>query len=224
MSQICLPLGIGRNEVKQLEALVETSTTKHRGDTVFRQGEVFNKVYAVKSGSLKSSRVDEFGNEHILSFHLPGELVGLDGIYPEKYACETSSLDTTVLCEMDYEKLSELCTSIPALQKQLLRLLSRDIFESHISNASIADQTAKQKIANFVHNLSARYELRGYSASEFQLAMSRQDIANHLGITPETVSRVFKTLKQEEVIALDGRHITISNRQKLDSIIQCLPV
>ena len=223
MSQICLPLGVSKAEVERLEELVEASTTKQRGDIVFRQGETFNKVYAVKSGSLKSGRVDEFGNQHILGFHLPGELVGLDGIYPEEYSCETSALDTTVLCEMNYEKLSELCITIPALQKQLLRLLSRDIFESHVSIATIADQTAKQKIAHFIHNLSARYELRGYSALEFQLAMSRQDIANHLGVTPETVSRVLKALRQEEVIALNGRHITILSPVKLDVIIQCLP-
>lgn len=224
MSQICLPLGVDKDEVEKLEELVETSTTMQRGDKVFRQGEAFKKVYAVKSGSLKSVRVDKFGNEHILGFHLPGELVGLDGIYPEQYSCETSSLDTTVLCEMDYEKLTELCTSIPALQKQLLRLLSRDIFDSHISNATIADQTAKQKIANFIHNLSTRYKIRGYCASEFQLSMSRQDIANHLGITPETVSRVLKTLRQDNIIELNGRHITILDQVKLDSIIQCAPV
>lgn len=223
MSQICLPLGVNKNEINKLEALVDTSSTKQRGDTIFRQGEPFKKVYAVKSGSLKSVRIDDFGNQHILGFHLPGELVGLDGIYPDQYSCDTVSLDSAVLCEMNYEKLTELCTTLPALQKQLLRLLSRDIFESHISNANNAEQTAKQKIANFLHNLSARYELRGYSASQFNLSMSRQDIANHLGLTAETVSRMLKILKQEQVIELNGRHVKIVDREKLDSIIQCSP-
>ena len=221
MSQICLPLGIDNNDLEKLEELVDLSTAKQAGEIILHQGESFKKVYAVKSGLLKSTRVDERGNAHVVSFHLPGELVGLDGIYQEQYPCETSALETSTLCEMNYEKLTELCTSLPALQKQLLRLLSRDIVESHISNATIAEQTAQQKTANFLHNLSIRYKVRGFSASEFHLSMSRQDIASHLGLTPETVSRMLKTLKQEGVIELNGRHVAIIDDVKLDSIIQC---
>lgn len=221
MSQICLPLGIDKQEIVLFEALVEASATKRVGEIVFRQGEPFKKVYAIKSGALKSSRVDEFGHEHVLGFHLPGELVGLDGIYANEYSCQTRSLDTTVLCEMDYEKLSELCISVPSLQQQLLRLLSREIFDSHVTNTLNATQTAIQKIASFLSNLSVRYEMRGYSADEFKLAMSRQDIASHLGLTPETVSRTLKTLKQDHVIELNGRHIRLLNTDKLNAIVAC---
>ena len=223
MSQICLPLGIDNKELEKLEKLIDPPTTKHPGDSIFHQGEAFSKIFAVKSGLLKSVRVDELGNEHVVGFHLAGELVGLDGIYQQQYSSETSALDTTVLCEMNYSKLTELCSSIPALQKQLLRLLSRDIVESQISNASIAKQTAKQKVSNFLHNLSLRYEVRGFGGTEFRLSMSRQDMANHLGITPETASRVLKILSQEGVIKLNGRHVAILNSVKLDSIIQCSP-
>ena len=223
MSQICLPLGIDNKELEKLEKLIDPPTTKYPGDSIFHQGEAFSKIFAVKSGLLKSVRVDELGNEHVVGFHLAGELVGLDGIYQQQYSSETSALDTTVLCEMNYSKLTELCSSIPALQKQLLRLLSRDIVESQISNASIAKQTAKQKVSNFLHNLSVRYEVRGFGGTEFRLSMSRQDMANHLGITPETASRVLKILSQEGVIKLNGRHVAILDSLKLDSIIQCSP-
>ncbi len=221
MSQICLPLGIEKNDLEKLEQLVQPSATLHANDVVFRQGDVFSKVYAVKSGTFKSTRVDEGGNEHVVAFHLPGELIGLDGIYPDEYTSSTTALDTAVLCELNYENLTELCGSLPALQKQLLRLLSRDLYESNVTNASMADQTARRKLAGFLHNLSSRYQFRGYSADSFTLAMSRQDIASHLGMTPETVSRILKSFKQEAIINIENRHIVLADRAKLDAIVAC---
>jgi CRP/FNR family transcriptional regulator len=221
MSQICLPLGINKDDVERLENLIQSTKSLQTLDTVFRQGEPFSKVYAIKSGTLKSTRMDEQGNEHVTSFHLPGELIGLDGIYPEAYSATTSALDTTVLCSMDYDELTELCTSIPALQRQLLRLLSRDIYESHKVNAQSADHSAAQKLAGFISNLSSRYDLRGYSAVSFNLAMSRQDIASHLGLTPETVSRLLKRFKQDKLIEIEGRHVEIKDSAGLEAIIEC---
>lgn len=221
MSQICLPLGVDKSDIELLENLVQTSAVKQQNTSIFHQGDKFNRVFAVKSGTLKSTRVDENGNEHVIAFHLPGELIGLDGIYPEEYSSTVTALDTSVLCEMDYEKLTELCTSIPALQRQLLRLLSRDIYESHVALSENADQTAMQKVASFLHNLSLRYEFRGYSATDFRLAMTRQDIASHLGLTPETVSRVLKRFREDGLVKIENRYISILDRHAVDEIVHC---
>jgi CRP/FNR family transcriptional regulator len=221
MSQICLPLGIAKTDVELLENLIQSSETLQANDAIFRQGERFSKVYAVKSGTFKSSRIDEQGNEHVTAFHLPGELIGLDGIYPDAYSSTTSALDTAVLCSMDYDELTELCTNIPALQRQLLRLLSRDIYESYKANAENADHTAAQKLASFLNNLSTRYEIRGYSALSFHLAMSRQDIASHLGLPPETVSRLLKRFKHDGLIDIENRHIELKDVGGLDAVVAC---
>lgn len=221
MSQICLPLGVSKQDLERLEALITTSTTISGGRLIFQQGDPFSKVYAVKTGTIKSTRLDEFGNEHVVGFHLPGELLGLDGIYPNAYSSNAQALDTVVLCEMDYQKLTELCITIPSLQRQLLRLLSRDIYESHVTQADNAEQTAEQKLAAFLHNLSGRYALRGYSATEFNLAMTRQDIASHLGLAPETVSRLLKRFRQDEIVAIQNRQISILNASHLGEIINC---
>ena len=221
MSQICLPLGLQKDDLEKLEELIQTSSTIQSGEHIYHQGDPFKKVFAVKAGTIKSTRVDEFGNQHVVDFHLPGELVGLDGIYPTKYLSAATALDTVVVCSMDYDNLTELCTTIPALQRQLLRLLSRDIYESHITQSDNAEQTAEQKLAAFLHNLSARYELRGYSATEFILTMSRQDIASHIGVAPETVSRLLKRFKQSNIIEIENRHISILDVSHLGSIINC---
>lgn len=221
ISQLCLPVGISQHEIVKLEALVNQAKVLHAGDFVHHQGDDFSNLYAVKSGTLKSVRVDEFGNEHIMAFHLPGELVGLDGIYPEKYSYSVVALNTAAMCEMNYHDLSELCTTIPSLQKQLFRILSRDIYETQLSAASNNDLTAEQRVASFISNLSTRYEVRGYSATEFQLAMSRQDIANHISLAPETVSRVLKRFKNNKILDIQNRKITILDSIALSDIIQC---
>ena len=221
MSKLCLPLGLDKNDLGQLEALIQNSMNFTVGQEIFRQGDTFQKIYAVKTGTFKSSRLDELGNEYIVGFHLQGELIGLDGIYPQSYTCTTVALDTGVLCEMDYESLTKLCSEIPALQRQLLRLLSRDIYDSNVSQADNAEKTAEQKLAAFLHNLSARYEIRGYSATEFILAMTRQDIANHLGMTPETISRLLKRFRQKSILSIENRTLSIKNIDQLSQIINC---
>lgn len=221
MSQICLPLGIDKQDLLKLEELIQSTQTFQSQETLFQQGDEFRKVYAVKTGTLKSITLDEHGNEHVSAFHLPGELIGLDGIYPGSYSSSTVALDSSVLCSMDYDELTQLCTSIPALQRQLLRLLSRDIYESQKNNAESADLNAAQKLASFLSNLSSRYQVRGYSSTSFNLAMSRQDIASHLGITPETVSRLLKRFKQDELIAIENRHVEILNPQGVQDIVAC---
>lgn len=224
MREICLPLGVDRSDLVKLENLVQSSAVFEQADTIIRQGDKFSKVYAVKSGTLKSTRIDQHGNHHIIGFHLPGELIGLDGIYPEMYPSEVSALEATTLCEMDYDKLSELCVALPALQKQLLKLLSRDIYESNVATADSAERTAEQKVAGFIKNLSSRYEHRGYPADNLKLAMTRQDIANHLNLTPETVSRVLKRLKQHEVVQIENKQIRIICAEKLVDILAGCPI
>lgn len=221
MSDICLPLGLTENDIHKLEEIVKTTSVKHVGDTVVLQGDSFDKVYAVKSGMCKSFRVDEAGTEYVQSFHLPGELFGLDAIYAKHYGFSVEALDTSVLCEMDYNELQQLCSTVPALQNQLFNLLSRDLYTSHVSPIEHFDQTAEQKLAGFLHNLQTRFEVRGYSGSELYLSMSRRDIANHLGLAPETISRLLKRFQENQVISIDNRLVVINDPGKLDELVHC---
>ncbi len=221
MSDICLPFGLDKSDICQLEKIVTTSSVKHSGDKVLLQGDFFNSVFAVKSGMAKSYRVDESGTEYIHSFHLPGELFGLDAIYAKRYGFTVEALDTLVVCEMNYEELQTLCTNVPSLQKQLFNLLSRDIYTSHVNPIEHFDQTAEQKLSGFLHNLLSRLQARGHGSLELHLPMSRRDIANHLGLAPETISRLLKRFQQQEVITINNRMVTIVDLSKLESMVHC---
>lgn len=221
MKDICLPLGLDQKDVHKLEEIVTTTQVMHTGDSVVRQGDTFKKVYAVKSGMAKAFRFDEAGTEYVQNFHLAGELFGLDAIYSQTYGFTVEALDTTVLCEIDYDALTDLCASIPALQNQLFNLLSRDLFTSHVNPIEHFDQTAEQKLAGFLHNLLARFQARGQAHTELNLPMSRRDIANHLGLAPETISRLLKRFQQKGVLRIDNRTVEVLDSDKLENLVHC---
>lgn len=221
MSEICLPLGLDALDVCKLEEIVSATAVKRAGDIIIRQGDSFDKIYAVKSGMAKSYRFDKAGTEYVQSFHLPGELFGLDAIYSKRYGFTVEALDTAVLCEMNFEELQTLCSNIPSLQRQLFNLLSRDLYTSYVNPIEHFDQTAEQKLSGFLHNLLARLRARGHTSSELLLCMSRRDIANHLGLAPETISRLLKKFQQKGVIDIDNRVVTILAPKKLESMVHC---
>lgn len=221
MSDICLPLGLDKADICKLETIVTSTAVKHSGDIVLRQGDPFRKVYAVKSGMAKSYRFDQAGTEYIQSFHLPGELFGLDAIYAKRYGFTVEILDTSVLCEMDFDELQTLCATVPSLQKQLFNLFSRDLYRSHVSPIDHFDQTAEQKLSGFIHNLLTRYKARGHRGQELHLPMSRRDIANHLSLAPETISRLLKRFQQQGVLAINNRLVEVIDPRKLEAMVHC---
>lgn len=221
MSEICLPLGLDKAEICRLEEIVASSVVHHAGDKILLQGDLFRKVFAVKSGMVKSYRFDEAGTEYVQSFHLPGELVGLDAIYAKRYGFTVEALDTTVMCEMNFEELQSLCSNVPSLQKQLFNLFSRDLYKSHVNPIEHFDQTAEQKLSGFLHNLLSRLKARGHSSLELHLPMSRRDIANHLGLAPETISRLLKKFQERGIINISNRRVIIQNPAQLQEMVHC---
>ena len=211
-------MGVDRHDLKKLEDLVRNDRIQHSGDITSRQGATFDKIYAVKSGMYKSVKVDDEGHEHVTAFHLPGELIGLDAIYSDTYGSTTVALTTSALCQFNNEQLIDLASKVPALQRQLLRLLSKDISDA---NVFFTEQTAEQKLTGFIHNLLKRYRARGYSDRELVLQMTRQDIANHLGMAPETISRLLKRLQTDGVLRIKKREVTVLDQVELLRLAGC---
>ncbi|RVU83528.1 cyclic nucleotide-binding domain-containing protein [Leucothrix sargassi] len=209
---ICLPTGVCKQDLERLEALIQDSKVHHSGDVVIRQDSAFHKLFAVKSGMYKSVKLNDQGEERVIGFHLPGDIIGLDAVYPKAYTSSVVALTSSVLCQFDYDQLVTLSAKIPSIQHQLMRLSSKEI---NIANAFQNAQTAEQKLAGFIHNLSARNAERGYSSSQLILSMSRQDIASHLGMAPETISRVLKQFQANDILMINKREMQILDPSRL---------
>lgn len=215
---LCLPLSLDQDDIDLLDQIVKRSRPMKRGEFLFNQGDKFNSVFAVRSGSLKTFSVTDEGEEQITGFHLPSEVIGLSAMGSNTYPVSAQALETTSICEIPFDRLDELAISLPQLRRQLMRIMSKEIRDDQQMMLLLSKKTADERIATFLINLSARFRARGYSANQFRLAMSRNEIGNYLGLAVETVSRVFTRFQQNELLKAEGKEICITNLNDLLSL------
>lgn len=216
LASLCLPLSLNLEDMDALDDIVKRGRPLKKGEFLFRQGDTFNSVFAVRSGALKTFSLSDSGDEQITGFHLPSELVGLSGMDSESYPVSAMALETTSVCEIPFERLDELSVQLPQLRRQLMRVMSREIRDDQQMMLLLSKKTADERIATFLVNLSARFRARGFSANQFRLAMSRNEIGNYLGLAVETVSRVFTRFQQNKLLEAEGKEVHI-----LDPIELC---
>lgn len=214
-SSACLSEGMDKRSLQDLHVLVEHVGPFRAGDHVFREGDPFEAIAAVRAGTVKTYVTDRDGREHVLGFHLPGEVIGLDGIDGDHYPCSAVALDTVMLCRFSFPKIAVLATRLPGVQKQLFRLLSRDIGRVALL---AGDWPADQRMAAFLIGLSRRLSERGFSPSRFQLTMARTDIANYLRVAPETVSRVLRRLEDDGLLRIERRDVELLDMPALGAL------
>ncbi len=218
--ELCLPRGLNSNDLYALDDIIQQRKLVRKGETIFHQGEKSGCIFAVRSGSVKIFTTAKNGEEQILGFHLPGELLGLDGLDNQIHSCSGVALDTSTICELPIDDLNVLCVKIPGLQQQLLSLISNEITKDHTMLLLLARRNAEQKLATFFINLSNRFKARGYSADEFDLTMSRYDIGNYLGLADETISRLISNFRDRKFIDADRKKIKIINHDSLCKIAE----
>ena len=219
LSELCLPRGLHLEDLHMLDNMTQRSRPLHRGDFVFEAGDPFKALYAVRSGIIKLYQDSDHGEERILGFYLPGELLGLDAIHSGKHACSALAIETSSVCSFPYDRLEEACSRIRGLHQQMCRLMSREISGENEHLLLLKNKTAEERIAGFLVNLSSRYQRLGYSGTEFKLPMSREEIGNFLGLTTETVSRLLSKLQRDGIIESNRRFISIHKLNHLRQLI-----
>jgi len=214
-SDACVSQGFDKSALGELHVLVEHIGPFAEGEHIFREGDEFTAIAAVRAGTVKTYVLDPDGHEQVLGFFLPGEVIGLNAISHARYPCNAIALDTVMLCRFSFPKMALLATRLPGLQAQLFRLLSRDICKAALL---AGDYTADERMAAFLVSLSQRYAQRGFSPNRFHLTMARTDMANYLRLAPETVSRVLRRFQDEKLVQVERRELEIRDRAKLEAL------
>jgi len=209
LANLCLPIALEANDIDRLDSIIQRGRPLRKGELIYRQNEPFHAVYAVRSGAFKAFTSADDGSEQITGFYFPGEILGMDGIGDNRHASSAKALETAAICEIPFDRLGELSAHIPNLQRHFLRLMSREIAEDRQLITLLSKSSAEQRIAALLLNISARHTRRKLSANAFRLPMSRTDIGNYLGLTVETVSRIFSRFQKAGLLAVDNKEIVI---------------
>lgn len=186
------------------------------GEAAYREGDPFAFLYVVRSGSLKSG-ARLLSGERVLDFHLPGELVGTDGLAGDVHAATLTALEDSELCAICYDACTSADRGALAFFGRLWDMMSRDLVRQRAHSALLATLSANQRVSAFLVALSGRLRARGYSAHEFHLRMSRAEIGSYLGVTMETVSRTLSSLARRGVVEVDRKHVRIVDPQQLQA-------
>lgn len=221
LNELCLPYSLSDAEMDVVDAEMKRSRPLQKGESLFETGDEFTSLFAVRSGAVKTYSIDQDGEENVVGFYLPGELIGLDAIGTAKHANTAKALETSSFCEIPYTQMAALSQKIGNLQVHMYQLLSREIREDQELQLLLSKKTAEERIASFLFNLAERYRARKLSATIFRLPMVRTDIANYLGLAVETTSRIFTRLQQQEIIQVKGKEVQVLNQHKLCELAHC---
>jgi CRP/FNR family transcriptional regulator len=227
LRELCMPLGLDDDELKRLDDLVATRRKVARGDSLYRNGEKFSALYAIRTGFFKTTVAAEDGRDQVTGFQMAGEVIGLDGIVSEHHTCDAVALEDAEVCVMNFDRIEELSREINALQRHVHKIMGREIVREHGVMLLLGSMRAEERLAAFLLNLVQRLHARGFSQSELVLRMTREEIGSYLGLKLETVSRTFSKFVEEGIVEVKQRHVRILNPDALKLIVNtqnCQPI
>lgn len=212
---LCHPVSLHADELSTISQALAQPPALHSGNLIFQTDEPMQAIFAIRSGAVKTTQLSEDGEESVLGFYLPGEVIGLDSLGQEGYASNAIALTKTLVCRLPINQLHRLSQQIPSLQKHVFQLMSSAIRSDYQRLNLLTHGNAEQRLISFLMSMAQRQAQRLLSAEEIHLPMSRADLANHLGLASETVSRVLTQLGEQQLIEVSGKHITLLDSNEL---------
>lgn len=219
LRELCLPVGLPTAELDRLDGMVALRRTVPRGGLLFRTGDPFQSIYAVRTGFFKTCVSSEDGRDQVTGFQMAGELLGLDGISNDRHSCNAVALEDSQVCVIPYEQLEELSREFNDLQRQFNKIMSREIVRDHGVMLLLGSMRAEERLAAFLLNLTQRLQARGFSPSSLVLRMTREEIGSYLGLKLETVSRTFSRFQEEGLLEVKQRQIRILDQEGLRKLM-----
>lgn len=215
LRELCMPMGLNHEEMLKLDELVFSRKRIARGQALYRAGDGFSALYAVRTGVFKTAVSSEEGRDHVTGFQMAGEIMGLDGLATDHYACDAIALEDAEVCIMPFGKIEDLSREIKALQTHLHRIMSREIVRDQNIMLLLGTMRAEERLAAFLVNLGQRLQARGFSSTDMVLRMTREEIGSYLGLKLETVSRTFSKFVEDGLITVKQKIIHIKEPERL---------
>ena len=210
---------ISNDEEQALDKLIHSKKNYHKGDIIYKAGDEFKNLYAIRIGSVKIYSINEQGDEQITSFHMSGDVIGFDAIADNEHLSFAQALESTSICEIPFFDFQELNKNYPALNLRLLKLISQEISTKKNLMMMISKQTAEQRLASFLLHLINNLKQRKLSQEQIKLTMTRYEIGNYISLTVETISRILTKFQENNIIEVSGKYITILNPDSLEKIL-----
>ena len=219
LRELCMPVGLSAEELGRIDEIVATRRKIKRGAPLFRNGEAFQSLFAIRTGFFKTCVTAEDGRDQVTGFQMAGEVIGLDGIVNDRHTCNAIALEDAEVCVMPFDRVAELSREVNALQHHVHRIMSREIVREHGVMLLLGSMRAEARLAAFLLNLTQRLEARGFSPSSLVLRMTREEIGSYLGLKLETVSRLFSQFQKDGLIAVEQKHVRILDIAGLERIL-----
>ena len=223
MRELCMPVGLSEPELQRIDDLIGTRRKVKRNETLFRNGEKFSSLYAIRTGFFKTCMATEDGRDQVTGFQMAGEIIGLDGIVNDQHSCDAVALEDAEVCVMPFDRIEEISREVTALQHHVHKIMSREIVREHGVMLLLGSMRAEERLAAFLLNLVQRLHSRGFSQTELVLRMTREEIGSYLGLKLETVSRTFSKFVDDGIVEVKQRHVKILNIEALQRMVNTQP-
>ena len=219
LRELCMPVGLSPSDLDKIDEVVAVRRKIKRGAALFRNGENFTSLYAIRTGFFKTCITTEDGRDQVTGFQMAGEIIGLDGIVNDHHTCDAVALEDAEVCVMPFDKIEDLSREVNALQHHVHKIMGREIVRVHGVMLLLGSMRAEERLAAFLLNLVQRLHARGFSQSELVLRMTREEIGSYLGHKLETVSRTFSKFVDDGIVDVKQRHVRILDTEALKRIV-----
>ena len=219
LRELCMPLGLSESELNRIDEVVAVRRKVKRGTSLFRNGEKFVNLFAIRTGFFKTCVSSKDGRDQVTGFQMAGEVIGLDGIVNDSHICDAIALEDAEVCVMPFDRIEELSREVSSLQRHVHKIMSREIVRENGVMLLLGSMRAEERLAAFLLNLVQRLHARGFSQSELVLRMTREEIGSYLGLKLETVSRAFSKFVEDGIVEVKQRHVQILNTEAFRDIV-----
>src|SRR5574343_866395 len=215
MHPVCHPSTLDTAQLETLGQWFPTRRRLKRGEALYEIGEPFNAIYALRRGFFKPLLPSHQQRDQITGFQMTGEILGLDGIGSGFHACQAIALEGSEVCMVPYGSVDELASNLPTLHAHLNKLMSQRIVQDQSTFQVLANLRSESRLAAFLMDLGKRFAALGYSPNSFVLRMTREEIGSYLGLSLETVSRLFSRFQEDGLVDVQTRHLHVTNPEAL---------